>query len=78
LCGFGDFARPGGDFPAGFVGAGVAVGDVLGDGDADGAGCGSADGDGWTGTAAAGGDVGGEAWPGPGGLLVRGAGPRCG
>ena len=30
MCGFGDFARPGGVFPAGFVGAGDAVGDPLG------------------------------------------------
>jgi len=63
LCGFGDFARPGGVFPAGFVGTGAAVGEplggALGDGDADGEGCGSADCDGWAGTAAGG--AGGEA-----------------
>ncbi|HEV8222587.1 MAG TPA: hypothetical protein VGQ05_20135 [Streptosporangiaceae bacterium] len=42
MCGFGDFVWPGGVFPAGFVGAGVAGGDSLGDGDAlgDGDGCG--------------------------------------
>jgi hypothetical protein len=78
LCGFGDFVWPGGVFPAGFVGAGAAVGDslgdALGDGDPDGEGCGSADGDGWTGTAADGG--GGE--PSPGFLLTVGAAPRCG